>query len=318
MRRPHDDQARELAQAAAHWLALIESGGASAEDHARLQQWRMQCPRHEQMWQKAQGLRQRFAQVPAQLALASLDRPSAEAGRRRMLKQALVLAGCIPGAWLLGTQTPLRAWTADLRTATGERRTLNLPDGSRLQLNTASAVSLRFRDGLRALNLIEGEVALDVVPGNTPLTIATRQGQVLVDSARLCIRLDAQRCRVAVNTGSALLLAEAGASQSLLAGQRAALGHGGIGAVEHFDPAQPDWRSGVLSVENRALGSFLGEVSRYRPGILNCNARVEKLKVTGVFRLDDTEAILDLLAASLPVSIERRTRYWVTVVPRLA
>lgn len=37
--------------------------------------------------------------------------------------------------------------------------------------------------------------------------------------------------------------------------------------------------------------------------------------MTGSFQLDDTDAALALVANTLPVRIERRTRYWVTVVP---
>jgi transmembrane sensor len=40
------------------------------------------------------------------------------------------------------------------------------------------------------------------------------------------------------------------------------------------------------------------------------------LRVTGSFRLDDTDRILTLLAASLPLEVQMRTRYWVTLLPR--
>lgn len=66
----------DVARAAAHWLALLESGTAGERDHAGLQQWRDSHPQHEQAWQKAQLLRQRFADLPSSLAMASLDRPA--------------------------------------------------------------------------------------------------------------------------------------------------------------------------------------------------------------------------------------------------
>ncbi len=48
----------------------------------------------------------------------------------------------VPTGWWLTQEVPLDAWTADLSTATGERRSLTLADGSLLQLNTATAVEL--------------------------------------------------------------------------------------------------------------------------------------------------------------------------------
>ncbi|MFJ4142513.1 FecR domain-containing protein [Pseudomonas sp. NPDC089734] len=314
-----DEQARQVARAAAHWLALLESGTASAQEHEQLQRWREQCPSHEQVWQRAQGLRQRFTELPPELAMASLDRHDSkrsDSTRRAILKRALVIAALIPTGWIVSRQTPVMAWRADLHTATGERRTLQLPDGSQLQLNTASAVNLDFLDGKRQLSLIEGEIALSMV-GNAPaVTIKTRMGQIVASGAELCVRQDERRCRVSVARGSADLISDQGQTLRLKGGERASLSAQGITPVERFDAQQPDWRQGVLTVENRPLGSFLAELSRYRPGILRWEPELEALKVTGSFRLDNTDRILDLLVASLPVQVHSRTRYWITLGPR--
>ena len=88
------------------------------------------------------------------------------------------------------------------------------------------------------------------------------------------------------------------------------------GRVEAFDTRQPDWQQGVLIVENRALGAVLRELDRYRPGVLRWDPALERLAVTGTFRLEDTDKTLALLAASLPIEVHYRTRYWVSLVPR--
>ncbi|WP_162863704.1 DUF4880 domain-containing protein, partial [Pseudomonas viridiflava] len=75
IRQSLSSEDREVARAAAHWLALLESGGASDEDHLRLQHWRDSASSHERAWQKAQQLRQRFFGLPSHLAMATLDRP---------------------------------------------------------------------------------------------------------------------------------------------------------------------------------------------------------------------------------------------------
>ncbi|GAB7530115.1 FecR family protein [Pseudomonas sp. 3A(2025)] len=318
MNPANHDHARQVAHAAARWLALVESGTASAEDRAGLQQWREQSPSHEQMWQKAQGLRQRFAEVPAQLAMASLDRPAAAPQRRALLKRALVLAAVLPTGWLLSQQLPVAAWRADLRTGTGERRTVRLSDASLLQLNTATAVDLDWHAGRHQLSLIEGELALSMAENAPAVIVQTRLGHAIATGAELCIRQDAGRCRVSVLRGRVQVLPVAGAPVHLQGGQRVSLSPSGTGAIERFDAQQPDWRTGVLTVENRPLGSFLTELSRYRPGVLRWEPSLEKLNVTGAFRLDDTDRILQLLAASLPVQVQTRTRYWVTLVPRPA
>ncbi|MCI8212869.1 sugar ABC transporter substrate-binding protein [Pseudomonas sp. S25] len=307
-------QARQIAEDAAGFLVLLESGSASAEDRARLQRWREQSTHHEQTWQKAQGLRQRFSSLPPELAMASLDRP--DRGRRSVMKRALIVAALLPAGWLLAQQTPVAALRADLRTASGGRRDLRLPDGSLLQLDTATALNMDLEQGRRSLSLIEGEMALNMASNVPAMTINTQQGKVLADGAELCVRQYGQSCKVSVWRGLVQLIPQQGPSMQLKAGQRATMSAESITSVQPFDTLQPGWRQGVLSVENQPLGRFLEDLSRYRPGILRWEPALESLKVTGTFRLDDTDKILFLLAASLPVQVQTRTRYWVTLTAR--
>ncbi|GAC1035031.1 FecR family protein [Pseudomonas sp. No.21] len=303
--------ARQVAREAAHWLTLLESGGAREADHAELQRWRARSSDHEQAWQKAQALRQRFAQLPGALALASLDRP--DLARRKSLKRLLAFGALAPAGWLAWRQMPIAHWSADLRTATGERRSLDLPDGTRLQLNTASAVNLDFDGGRRRLALVEGEIAVDGAGG---LRVQTRDGRLLASGARFCVRQFDQGCLVSVARGVVRLEPAQGGPVTLQAGQRAGMSASGVGRVEAFDTRQPDWQQGVLIVENRALGAVLRELDRYRPGVLRWDPVLERLAVTGTFRLEDTDKALALLAASLPIEVHYRTRYWVSLVPR--
>ncbi|MCY1425657.1 Protein FecR [compost metagenome] len=72
----------------------------------------------------------------------------------------------------------------------------------------------------------------------------------------------------------------------------------------------------MLLAQNQPLGDFLRELSRYRSGLLRWEPALEALRVTGSFRLDDTDRVLALLAASLPLEVRSRTRYWITLLPR--
>lgn len=304
-------QARQVVRAAAQWLALMESGAANERDRANLQHWRDSHPSHEQAWQKAQLLRQRFADLPSALAMASLDRP--QTSRRKVLKRAVGAVALVPTAWLISRQLPMDVWRADLRTATGESKKVRLADGSSLQLNTASAVDIDLKN--RRLKLVEGEIALNV-PGTSPLTIQSHFGQVVVSQSEVCVRQGQTGCKVSVLKGAVQLQPLRGPIFSLRAGQQVTLQAAGANAVEPFDVLAPGWRDGVLMAQNQPLGDFLRELSTYRPGLLRWEPELESLRVTGSFRLEDTDRILSLLAASLPLEVHRRTRYWVTLLPR--
>lgn len=304
-------EARQVARAAAQWLALLESGAATERDRADLQRWRDGCASHEQAWQKAQLLRQRFAGLPAALAMASLDRP--QPGRRAVLKCALGAAALLPSAWLLGRHLPLEVWRADLHTATGERKQLLLADGSSLQLNTASAVDVDLDN--RRVTLVAGEMALQV-PGAAPMAIHTRHGLLSVGTGELCVRQESSGCRVSVYGGTASVRPIRGPALTLHGGQQVGLQAAGAGVPEPFDVLQPGWREGVLLAQDQPLGEFLEELSKHRPGVLRWAPELESLRVTGSFRLEDTDRVLALLAASLPLQVQARTRFWVTLLPR--
>jgi transmembrane sensor len=299
---------RDVARAAAQWLALLESGAATERDHAALQHWRDSHPQHEQTWQKAQSLRQRFSALPQALAMASLDRP--QPGRRAVLKRALGVVALLPTAWLISRQLPIDTWRADLRTATGERKRLPLADGASLQLNTATAVDVDMAQ--RRVSLVDGELAL-TVPGAAAMTVQTRYGQLLVSHADVCIRQLASGCLVSVLKGTVQVRDLSGQMATLQAGQQAPLKAGGLGARALFDVLQLGWRDGVLTAQNQPLGDFLRELERYRPGVLRWEPRLETLRVTGSFRLDDTDRILNLLASTLALDVQYRTRYWVSL-----
>lgn len=305
------NEEREGVRRAAQWLALLESGGATEEDHTLLQRWRDSAVGNERAWQKAQQLRQRFSTLPAHLAMATLDRP--DPARRAALKSALGVIALAPAVWLLGRQLPLESWRADLHTAIGEHQRLILADGSILQLNTHSAVNVDL--GVRQITLIRGEIALQV-PGSTPLTIDGPYGRIVVSQGEVCVRLDDSDCRVSVVNGSVRVHPLQGPALVLRAHQQISLHRNGADPITAFDATLPGWRDGVLTAQNQPLGNFLRELGRYRPGLLRWEPELETLRVTGSFQLDNTDRVLALLAASLPVDIHLRTRYWVTLAPR--
>ena len=308
---PHSPETRKALRAAARWLALLDSGDASEADLLRLAQWRASSPLHEDAWQKASLLRARFAGLPGALAMAALDRP--DAGRRALLKQALGVSALLPLAWLVSRELPLDAWTADMRTAVGERRQAMLSDGTLLQLNTDSAVDIELGAGRVAL--VRGEVAVSV-PANLSLTLQVPYGRVVLSEGEVCLRLLDEACRVSAIKGAVSLQPLRGPAVMLQAGQQASLQAAGVGPVKAFDEWQLGWREGALRLDDRPLGELLRELRRYRPGVLRWAPELERLRVTGTFRLDDTDRVLALLAASLPLQVQTRTRYWVSLTAR--
>ncbi|KAG0749194.1 hypothetical protein G6F24_015275 [Rhizopus arrhizus] len=108
-------------------------------------------------------LQERLGSVPGDVLLPTLQ-AARQQQRRRLLALALLAGG---GAALgLYSTPPWRVLTAGLRTATGERRTVTLPDGGMLYLNTGSAVDVDYGSERRLLRLYQGEVLVQTAPDN--------------------------------------------------------------------------------------------------------------------------------------------------------
>jgi len=317
---------------AALWLALLHSGRAGADDHEACRRWRQSDAAHELAWQKAERLSRQFGAVPPALGVPVLSR-QAGANRRAALKTLALLGSTLSAGWLGYRYAPWPDWTADYRTATGESRDLLLDDGSRLALNTDTALDVRYSPEERRLRLQRGEIYVQTAPDTAgrarPFLVQTPQGTLRALGTRFVVRQldDGQAAtRLEVLEHRVEITPQGGARPLVLeAGQQAWFTASGIQAPRPVaqPPAAaagdaPGWTRGVLYAADTPLADFLEELSRYRPGVLRCDPAVARLRLSGAFQLADTDRVLDIVAQTLPVRVVRRTPYWVTVLPQSA
>lgn len=313
-----------LLEEAAGWLVRFQSETLSVADRAAFERWRDRSAAHAAAWRRVEDMLRSFGQVPPALGahtLRRLDRIERPA-RRQVLRTAggLLLAG--PAAWLAWREVPWREWSADARTAIGERRQMLLADGTRLWLNTATAVDIQYSARQRLVWLRAGEILLttgkDPAPAPRPFLVQTGLGSVQALGTRFMVRDEGAAIQVAVFEDAVEIRAAGGARRVLRAGQRARFDADAIGPDQAADAAQVSWEHGMLAARNWRLADLVDELARYRRGFLRCDPEVAGLRVSGAFPLADTDASLRLLEKTLPVRIQRVTPYWGTVAARPA
>lgn len=304
------------------WMVRMQSGLMSAADHLTLQQWRQASADHEYAWQRVSSL-PLLLQPGASLlsdpaARRALESAGVDPQRRRQVLKCLMAISLLGGVcWQGAESTLVRSALASYRTATGERRQWRLADGTLLWLNTASTANVDGRTDHSQVQLIEGELALNAGAESGSLQLVTPDAVLHARGANLLVRHDRQGTQVTVLRGLVQVSSRHNRGPLLLeAGWRTRVDAQGIHPASLTDGflAQA-WLRGILPAERMRLDALLAELSRYRPGVLRCSQQVAGLRVTGSFELDDTDAALALVAHALPVRIERRTRFWVTVVP---
>lgn len=314
---PGPDIDRSVLGEAADWLVLLQSGEASERDRQALARWRARDPAHEAAWQRAEGVLGTLGQVPAGLGRQALAR---RPGRGRLQLLGLI-ALVAPGAWLITRQAPWRPWTADLSTATGEQKVVSLADGTRLVLDTATAVNLVFTASERRIDLLAGQIsvttAVDPLPVPRPFVVSTAHGRLVAVGTRFSVQQQDDRARVAVFDGAVRVHPGGAPDASLVhAGQGRAFTANRLDPVEAVTAAGDAWERGLLLARSLRLGDLVAELARYHRGVLRCDPAIADLLVSGSYSLSDVPASLALLEKTLPVSIGRRTAYWITVQPR--
>ncbi|WP_237884676.1 FecR domain-containing protein [Pseudomonas sp. PGPR40] len=305
----------QVLDAAIAWQLSLDSGNAvEREEFAK---WHAAHEEHARAWRQLGMLDQRFsvASGPARTALLQ----SRESLRRRVRKLGSGLASIVAVIGLAlfagDRYLPIDYWLADQRTATGEQRTLRLTDGTLINLNTHSAVDVRFDEKQRLIVLQEGEILVETGHGDArPFIVETREGSMRALGTRFLVKREEEGTRLSVLKSAVAAHPESSLEEQILReGQQVLMRSNGLGSIIALNPGADAWTHGMLVVDNARLEDLVRELGRYRRGHLGVTPEVADLRITGSFPLNDTDKALSALLPTLPVQIEQHTSWWVTV-----
>ena len=309
----------EVVKQAISWMLRLRNNRANVRLQTQCEHWREAHHEHELAWQRVQALQQelsgQLAAIPG--AHVALENSSRRLGRRQALN---VLSGALlvgSAAWISRDLTGWQRWTSDLATATGEHRSVQLPDGPRLQLNTDSAVNLDFSPQQRLITLVRGEIQVTCGPSaDTRLLVRSRHGLFEGIDGRFVVRQDTDCTRLSVTAGNVAIhspSAADGLSTQVHAGENYLVNQTQATLTPPLDMDAGAWADGLIVTRNMRLADFLAEVGRYRNGYLGCAEDVADLRLSGAFCLHDTQKLLAILPQTLPVRLRYRTRWWVSL-----
>lgn len=310
-----EDQRTVEAEAAA-WTVRLDAGPLDeAEQHA-FEAWLRRSDMHAESflfgrttWEKLGRLRD----LPHGAVAASPARDSRRrlAVSRRHLWQGLA-ASLLAGTGLAAYHAtdPVTALRADHRTAVGETRIVTLPDGSILRLNTDSAVALRFDADHREVELLRGEAAFTVARiaegDRRPFVVRAAGGMIMALGTRFMVRVAEAAVDVTVieHAVEVSLDGEVAASDAVILRASEAVRYdtaSGISEVRRLDPERAAaWLRRRLVFDQVPLARAVAELNRYRNGrIVILDSALAGRRVSGVFRLDDLDGAVRLIAAEL-------------------
>jgi transmembrane sensor len=247
------------------------------------------------------------------------ERRRRERDRSRMLRRGTMLAvgalaaGAAGVAVLLSLQPAPSASTAQAyATDLGQMRTVRLADGSVVELNAKTKLTVDYEPSARRVTLADGEAAFDVAHDpDRPFLITAGDRTVRVVGTRFDVRRREGQLSVTVDRGVVEVrptVQGAGQAFRLHAGQRLTHEEGAAGAdLSLADAADAlSWREGKLVFHDQPLRDVVAELNLHlqRPVRLEDPALGER-RVSGVLMLDDEAAALRrmaLLARVTPIA----------------
>ena len=340
------------------WISQLDGDRTpSEEDIAALREWINRSPLHRQELQ-------RLAEIWGDLnmltelapALDNIATPRESNFLSRLLTPTLspifgpLLAPRLPLATAFATALVLVAsmvvWNNFQRSETshqiftteiGEQRLEPLPDGSSVQLNTASQVEIDFSSGKRKVRLLQGEAHFQVAHDKSrPFEVFAGNGMVRAVGTAFSVYLkDKEEVEVTVTEGrvevasrvdnqslatdstepsdnpdiKAEVTTEPEQLTKLSAGQN-------ISFNDHVQPIQTlkadevarklSWRDGMLVFSGESLEQVVEQVSRYTSqAIVITDPDIRDVRIGGYFKAGDTNAMFEALETSFGIKVSR-------------
>lgn len=313
---------------AAEWVICLGEGNVSEARRTEFQSWIDQGPLYRDAFEFASKTWSELGLLTPsdieELELADtgdvLARNSAvpasraKSFKRRFTRIALslflvVMAGL--GGFTFWYGNPVVVLQADYRADTGSMRTVALPDGSRVDLASGSAIALDYSAADRQVRLLSGKAYFVVAPRDGEAEtrpFSVRAGEVTVTAlgTEFVTDLDHDAVEVAVTEHEVQVEESSGAGVRLSEGQVVTFQpEQGFSAVrDRLDDFALAWRKGLLVFNNRPLGEVVAEINRHRHGrIVVRSDGLAQLRVSGVFDANDPDDALSRIVSELNLSV---------------
>jgi transmembrane sensor len=323
------------AQAAARWLAnedRYESPQVEAFDA-----WLADSEANRVAWDAAETMWAAFDDAEENALIAAMHRaarqarpePPTRAWWPQLLAASVAVAVAsgalfagVHGGWLSRSQGPVTVASADpltrigepdYITAKGQKSIIDLSDGSRLTLDSDSAVDVAFANGRRDLRLVRGRAFFDVAhdPAH-PFAVEAGGRVVTALGTQFDVRLAPGDMRVILVEGSVSVVStKAGPPAPMVKLRPGEAFDAQDGRPGTITPADMDtdeaWRQGFVEFNDEPLSKAITTLNRYtRAQVVIKDPKVAALRITGMFRTGDVQRFGRTIAAVLPVRLLKR------------
>lgn len=297
-------RARAAQNQAAQWIIARDEPDWNEDNQAQLEAWlaesdmnRIVFLRLEHSWREADRIRALGLTMTSQTLQEESAEPSHSSGlswwRPVAIAASLVVAVGI-GWHEYPRSTELTAQIASTRfdTGVGGHKIVGLPDGSKVELNTASAIRADVEEDRREVWLDKGEAYFEVAHDQSrPFVVHAGARQVTVLGTKFSVRRDGDKVSVFVREGRVRVddIEDGHAMRSTtITGGDIALARGAATLVTAKSEGRVDdalaWRQGMLSFDQERLRDVAAEFNRYnRQQLIVTDPAAADIRIGGMF-----------------------------------
>lgn len=300
----------DLSRRAAEWFALLLDESATANDRAEFRLWLESNPANAKAYAELERLWLGSSALPE---VASSPSPT----RRRVIKAgggALLIAGAAG----LGTLSYLRLPAGDYRTAIGETARIALPDGSTVELSTASAISVNFSENRRLIQLHEGEAFFTVAADALrPFIVSAGKLDTTALGTQFSVGIQDDAISVAVAEHS-VRVSSPFEAQDVFEGQTVLFANNRLSRPAETDVgSQLSWRDGKLVFISTPFEDAVAALAKWRRGkIIVMDKALARRPVSIIVDVSRAAKILETLENGLPIRVDSYSPWLTLIYPR--
>lgn len=305
---------------AAEWFVRLRAHSVTPRLDAKFRRWLAADPANEVEYERRELAWELAGELAGDEEIEALleEAQQAAAEMRPRPRQRIPMWSAATAALIVAAVgvTLYLQWPGGVQTyatAVGEQRTIVLPDQSRMELNTDSEVRVGYRGSVRNIQIRRGEATFLVVhDAQRPFEVNTAHGTARALGTEFNVLTQPAATTVAVLSGKVEVIPNVNGNAAarpvtLLRGTQVTRSDSGFSQVA---PAELNrivaWHSGRVAFVDVDLRQALLEFNRYTitPIVLG-DAPLADLRVSGTFRIGETDALLQALQQAFGIRVER-------------
>lgn len=307
--------ADETEDQAAAWL-WRQAADWCEEDQTAFDVWLAQSAYHRAAYWRLKAAWGRAERLAA--LRPGVLRPVSGAQRHNRLKPLLrfTAVGCAAAALMAVTVYLWPASEETYATAVGGQAKITLADGSQVQLNTDSAISVRMTAGRRTVTLKRGEAFFNIIhDASRPFSVLAEGHRITDLGTEFAVRTGDGRLEVMLVQGRARLeTADPGIQRhatDLVPGEIAVATANSLSVANVSASRIKDalaWQQGKLVFSHVALAEAAEQFNRYNRTKLVIGREIASLKISGTFDAGSIDAFTSMAQYALGLHTEKKER----------